>query len=277
LTFGAVFAAIGLAIIWIARSTVDRPIYVSELGAQGMPTAQAFTAALLTIAAGGLLVAGFGGRSRPDVRWLAGWIPAVSIAIASSCFVLASQVTCSYGCPVPIVDPRSTLGDLVHTSSAILGFVAACYAMLQVSFSKSHPVLARVSLCASLLVGAITIAGGLLSAAHFATDVGGVFEFVGVTVAIAWLALYAGWLAATSGASGAVVVSPNSGVVALQPHYASEEAPHLNSGLEAAGSQKPQQLVGEADKDGDFVFVPLDPPALRRPDGHEVLVALPDE
>jgi hypothetical protein len=41
----------------------------------------------------------------------------------------------------------------------------------------------------------ITIIGGLLSIFRTATDVGGVLEFIGTTVAIGWLACYGLWLA----------------------------------------------------------------------------------
>ena len=44
---GCVLVAAALAIIWGARLTVTRDLYVSELGAEGEPTAVWFEAALL--------------------------------------------------------------------------------------------------------------------------------------------------------------------------------------------------------------------------------------
>src|SRR5689334_12650630 len=54
----------GLTIIWAARLTVERPVYVSELGAEGAPTAGMFRIALLLIAAGGLSIALASGHVR---------------------------------------------------------------------------------------------------------------------------------------------------------------------------------------------------------------------
>ena len=41
----------------------------------------------------------------PGPQWL--------LTFIALCFVLASQVTCTSYCPVPLVDPKSTLQDLV--------------------------------------------------------------------------------------------------------------------------------------------------------------------
>jgi hypothetical protein len=118
------------------------------------------------------------------------WLPAVTIGFAGLCFAVASQVTCTATCPVPLVDPRSTPQDLVHTTFAVLGFAAACYAMLQVAFSRRRPRIARFSLVSCIAVGVISGAGGLLALVHVAVDFGSWLEFAGMTVAIAWLATY---------------------------------------------------------------------------------------
>jgi hypothetical protein len=180
----------GLTIIWAARLTVPYPVYVSELGAKGAPTAAPFAVALLCIAAGGFAIALASGHIRSSVPVLNRWAPALTLGFAGLCFVAASQITCSAFCPVPLVDPRWTVEDLVHTVSAVLGFVAACYAMLQVAFAAAVPRVARFSLISCVAVAAITIVGGLLAIVHVATDVGSWFELVGTTVAIAWLAAY---------------------------------------------------------------------------------------
>jgi membrane-associated PAP2 superfamily phosphatase len=88
------------------------------------------------------------------------------------------------------VDPRSTVQDLTHTIFAVLGFAAACYAMLQVAFSRRRPRVARLSLVSSIAVGVISGAGGVLALVHIAVDFGAWLEFAGMTVAIAWLATY---------------------------------------------------------------------------------------
>jgi hypothetical protein len=191
---GSLAATAGLVIIWAARASVNHPIYVSELGAVGMPTARPFAIAFIVIAVGGALVA-LGSRSlHARIRLLDTWPPAVTIGVASVCFVVASQVTCSYGCPVPLANPRSTPGDLIHTLFAVLGFTLACFAMLQVAFAHGHRALSRVSLLACALVAAITIVGGILAILHLVTTMGALFEFIGASVAVGWLVLYGLWL-----------------------------------------------------------------------------------
>ncbi|WP_233265366.1 DUF998 domain-containing protein [Leifsonia sp. AG29] len=207
LAVGTVCVLGGLTIIWAARLTYSYPVYVSELGAVGAPTAGAFRVALLLIAAGGFAIALASGHVRSSHRLLNRWAPAVSLAFAAVCFVLASQVTCTSYCPVPLVDPQSTVQDLVHTVSAVLGFAAACFAMLQVAFSARLPRVARMSLISCAAVALITIVGGLLALLRFGTDVGSWLELVGTTIAIAWIAVYSTALARgrdrESGADGA--------------------------------------------------------------------------
>ena len=190
LAIGTVAVLGGLTIIWAARLTVAYPVYVSELGAEGAPTAGMFRVALLLIAAGGFSIALASGHVRSRVRLLDRWAPALSLGFAALCFVIASQVTCTANCPVPIADPRSTGQDLTHTVSAVLGFAAACFAMLQVAFAARLPRVARFSLASCVAVAAITIVGGMLAIVHVATDVGAWLELIGTTVAIAWIAVY---------------------------------------------------------------------------------------
>jgi len=190
LAVGTICVLSGLTIIWAARLTVPYPVYVSELGAVGAPTAGPFAIALLLIAAGGFAVALASGHVRSSHRLLDRWAPAASLGFAAVCFVLASQVTCTSYCPVPLVDPRSTIQDLVHTVSAVLGFAAACFAMLQVAFASRLPRVARFSLISCIAVAAITVVGGLLALVHVATDVGAWLELIGTTVAVSWIAVY---------------------------------------------------------------------------------------
>jgi hypothetical protein len=181
----------GLVMIWAERLTVPYPVYVSELGARGAPTAGPFAVALLLIAAGGFSIAVASGHIRSSARWLDRWAPAVTLGFAAVCFVLASQVTCSANCPVPLIDPRSTPQDLIHTVSAVIGFAAACFAMLQVGFSRRLPRVSWLSRMSCLAVAAITIVGGLLAIVRVGADVGAWLELIGTSVAVGWIAVYA--------------------------------------------------------------------------------------
>jgi hypothetical protein len=206
LTIGTLCVIGGLIVIWAARLTVPYPVYVSELGAQGAPTAGPFAAALLLIAAGGFSIALASGHVRSSVRLLDRWAPALTLGFAAVCFVLASQITCSAYCPVPIIDPHSTVQDLIHTSSAVLGFAAACFAMLQVGFTRHLPRISRLSLASCCAVAVITIVGGLLAIVRVGSDVGAWLELIGTTVAVAWIAVYA--VALSRIPAGAVVAEP---------------------------------------------------------------------
>lgn len=190
LVAGTVAALCGLITIWIARLTIPYSVYVSGLGATGMPTAGAFAFALLSIAAAAVLIASRSTHVRSRIRWLAAWTPAATLALAAACFVVASQVTCTAGCPVPLANPVSTVQDLVHTVTAVLGFAAACFAMLQVAFAEHQPALTLLSVFCCCSVAAITITGGLLSIFQVAIGVGAWLEFTGATIALAWLVAY---------------------------------------------------------------------------------------
>jgi len=183
---GSALTAVALALIWVARSRVDRPVYVSELGADGEPTAALFEAALLLVVAGGLLVAWAGRGTRAAGRLLEAWTVSASIVTASGLFLVASQVPCTAGCPLPI-GATFTVQDLVHTTSAVLAFAAACVAMLQASFVAGRRRLRVLSMSSGVSVALIAAAGGLLSLLRVGTDVGGVLELVATTIAIGWL------------------------------------------------------------------------------------------
>jgi hypothetical protein len=195
LTAGALVSFVGVVLIWLARARIQRPIYVSELGARGMSTAPLFVTALLLVAVGGALIAIAGGHPRSRLPLIGKASIGGTIAVSSVCFVVASQVSCTAGCPLPLVGAGSTFQDLVHTTAAVLGFVAGCFAMLQVGFAGQRMRIARFSAAACCAVAVITIIGGMLSIFRTATDVGGVLEFIGTTVAIGWLACYGLWLA----------------------------------------------------------------------------------
>ena len=186
---GCVLVLLALALIWISRVSITRDLYVSEMGAVGEPTAQAFQIALLCIVVGGSLIAYASRDIRSSVRLLGRWSPAVSLWIACGFFLVASQVTCTSGCPVPY-GPSFTWQDFTHILAAVLAFVAACWAMLQVSFAHDARALAIFSRVSGLSVGIIAATGGLLSLAGIAVGFGSRLEFVATTIAIAWVAVY---------------------------------------------------------------------------------------
>jgi hypothetical protein len=187
---GAALVFAALVIIWVARiATGGQAVYVSELGATGAPTAREFEVALLLIVAGGSLIAFAGKDVRSRVRMLAVWTPAVSLWIACGFFLVASQVTCTAGCPIPY-GPTFDWQDLTHITCAVLAFAAACWAMLQTSFAHDHRGLARFSLAAAIAVAVVSGIGGILSLAQFATDVGADAELAATTLAVAWVIVY---------------------------------------------------------------------------------------
>ncbi len=191
---GSIAVLAALFIIWAARLSVPRELYVSELGAQGEPTAKWFQAALLLIVGGGGAIAWAGRRVRSSISVLRVWTPAVSLWIACGFFLFASQVTCTSGCPLPY-GSTFTWQDFGHTLAAVLAFAAACWAMLQTSFAREHRMLARLSLATGVLVGGIAAAGGLMSLLHFQEVLGSRLEFVATTMAIAWLVVFGAYTA----------------------------------------------------------------------------------
>jgi hypothetical protein len=187
-------AAVGLSLIWAARIVAARFVYVSELGATGEPTAEVFRWGLVLIAAAALIVAICAPRLRPRVRWLAVVPPAAVLAGSALAFGVASQITCTVGCPLP-VGSAFTWQDLIHTTCAVLGFAGAAFVMLQVAADRTFRALARFSLISAIAVAVIAGVGGLLSLLRFGTQVGGVLELVATTVALLWLVGLAAFLA----------------------------------------------------------------------------------
>lgn len=199
LVFGA------LAIIWVARLTLARPAYVSELGADGEPTAGWFEIALLLIVVGGSGIA-WAGRTIHSSAWLIGrWTPAVSLWVGCGFFFVASQVPCTTGCPLP-VGASFSWQDFIHIVAAVIAFAAACIAMLQTSVADGSRTLARLSLLMAVAVAVIAGAGGILSLLRFGTDVGSVLELVATTLAIGWLIVFGGFVAQSAHASAVPVV-----------------------------------------------------------------------
>src|SRR5690606_31629124 len=121
-----------------------------------------FQAALVLIVIGGAALGWAGRRIRSRPRILRLWTPSATLFIASGFFLIASQVPCTPGCPVPY-GPLFTWPDFVHTTSAVIAFAAACWTILQCAFAVGHRVLRACSLVASVSVAVIAGAGGLMS------------------------------------------------------------------------------------------------------------------
>ncbi len=199
---GSLAVALSLTIIWIARASVRRDLYVSELGAAGEPTARWFQTALLLVVFGGSLIAFAARRIRSAAPLLRAWTPAVSLWVGCGFFLIASQVTCTAHCPLP-VGPTFTWQDFTHTTVAVLAFSAACWAMLQVSFLSGNRMLARASLASGLAVAVVAGTGGILSLARFQAGFGSRLELVATTIAIGWLIVLGAVVARSSVAPGA--------------------------------------------------------------------------
>jgi hypothetical protein len=240
---GSIVMAVALALLWSAKLRVGGNVYVSELGAPGMPTARVFETVLVLIAGGGLLIAAAGRDIRSRARVFRWWRPSLSLALASGFFLVDSQVSCTPGCPVP-VGATFTSQDFVHTFSAVLAFAFASWAIMQCAFAVGHPALARISVVAAIAVAAASTAGGLMSLFHFETIWGSRFEWAATTIGLAWVVIFG---------LGLALRRP------LPLH-------------------RQQQLVGQADEPVDLVLVPVHPAALGLgADGHEVVMLLPDD
>jgi hypothetical protein len=240
---GTLTLVVALVTLWIERSTIHEDIYVSGMGAAGMPTAGAFQITLLLIALGASLVAWAARDIRSRVRWLAVWTPAVSLWFAAGFFVVDSQVPCTPGCPVPV--PGSayfTWQDFVHTLAAVLAFAAASWAMMQCATAVGHRALRRFSFVAAISVATISIAGGLMSTFDFYAEVGSRFELVATTIGLVWIVLL-----------GVSLVFGR-----LAPHG-------------------DKHLLGQHDQPVDLVIVTVDPATLGiGVHRNEVVVPLPD-
>jgi len=195
LAAAAVLTAAGLVLIWVARLSADRFLYVSELGASVEPTAVVFRIALSSVAVSAGLVALCMPRLSPRTRFFSAVPAAVVLAISAVAFGIASQVTCTQYCPLP-VGAAFTWQDLIHTVCAVIGFAGASFVMLQVATDSRFHRLARFSAAAAISVAVIAGIGGLLSLLRFGTQVGGILELVATTIALVWLIGLASLLAA---------------------------------------------------------------------------------
>lgn len=256
---GVLCIAAALTIVWAARLTIPRDVYVSELGAQGMSTARWFQVALVLIVIGGLAIGWAGRAIRSGPRILNLWSPSATLFVASGFFLIASQVTCTPGCPVPY-GPAFTWPDFVHTTAAVIAFAAACWTIFQCAFAVGHRALRAFSLGASIAVAVIAGAGGLMSLLNWNANIGSRLELVATTIGLAWILVF----------GLVLLVSAHRSVPASVATHRSVPS--------SVATHRDQHLVRQRDQPVDLALVAVDPPALGvGVHGDEVLVALPDD
>jgi Protein of unknown function (DUF998) len=175
----------GAVLIGIARVQLGIYLYISELGALTMPTADLFQAGFVLVVAGILLVGVVVRDVRSRVPLLRRWAPAASLVAAGTLFLVAAAVPCSLGCP-SLLTPEAQWRDWVHIAAAVLGFVAGCVAMLQFATASDRWV-ARLSTVGGLSVGLIAATGGIISLARGNTDIGSTLEYVAAGLGMVWL------------------------------------------------------------------------------------------
>lgn len=175
----------GATAIGQARATLEKFLYISELGALGMPTAAQFQIGFVLVIAGILLVAVVVRDVRTRLPLLRGWTPAAALVAAGALFLIAAAVPCSAGCP-SLLTTEAQWRDWMHIVAAVLAFVAGCLAMLQFATARDRWV-ARLSTAGGLAVGVIAATGGIISLARGNTDIGSTLEYIAAAIGIVWM------------------------------------------------------------------------------------------
>lgn len=175
----------GTVVIGTQRARYEQFLYISELGAVGMRTEEWFRWGFVLVVVGIALVGWIVRDVRSSGRVLSSWRPAISLLVSAGWFLVASQVTCTDGCPAPGTE-ASTPRDTVHIVAAVLGFAAGAWGMLQLATATDRW-LRRISAVGGVLVAGIAATGGLISLARANTDVGSTLEYVAAAIGIAWL------------------------------------------------------------------------------------------
>ncbi|MFC7431263.1 MULTISPECIES: DUF998 domain-containing protein [unclassified Agrococcus] len=175
----------GSVIIGTQRARYERYLYISELGAVHMRSEEWFRWGFVLVVVGIALVAWVLRDVRSRGRVLDRWRPAISLLVSAAWFLVASQVTCTDGCPAPFT-PGSTPRDAVHIAAAVLGFAAGAWGMVQLATATDRW-LRRISAVGGVLVAGFAATGGLISLARGNTDVGSTLEYVAAAIGVAWL------------------------------------------------------------------------------------------
>ncbi|WP_072314323.1 DUF998 domain-containing protein [Agrococcus sp. Marseille-P2731] len=188
-TIASVCLIAGAVVIGQARAAADRFLYISELGALGMPTAAQFQIGFVLVAGGILLVAVVLRDVRSRLPLLRRMTPAAALVAAGALFLVAAAVPCSMGCPSLLTD-AAQWRDWVHIVAAVLAFAAGCLAMLQFATARERWV-ARLSTICGLAVGVIAATGGIISLARGNTDIGSTLEYIAAAIGLLWLMVMA--------------------------------------------------------------------------------------
>ncbi|WP_430592241.1 DUF998 domain-containing protein [Humidisolicoccus flavus] len=175
----------GCAVIMAARLQYVGSAYISEVGSAGVPTEHIFRDGF-TLLVIGIALAGFSLRhERSSVSVFSRWSAGVTLWVAAAALGIASGVTCSMYCPTPF-NPAFAIRDVIHISSAVIGFAGGCWAMLQLATSPRRS-LRIASVVSAVLVAVISGTGGIMSLASWNTHIGGNLEFIAAGLAMLWL------------------------------------------------------------------------------------------
>jgi hypothetical protein len=161
------------------------PGYVSEAGA--MPSGRAYSAGLLVLAGGVLLLAG---AFAPLSRGVAGLLLA-----AAACAAVTGVVPCSAGCPLPPYG-RAGVADVVHAGAGIAGMAACAGAMLLLAALPGP--LRRVAAHGAALTVPLGVAEGVAMLLVGRGAVAGALERVLLCAVATWLTGVAALRARTS-------------------------------------------------------------------------------
>jgi hypothetical protein len=170
-----------LALAWRRAGAPGFGDFLSQLGADGQPSAGYYRLAVFCVAGAAAMMA-LAWRLRSPGLNAAGLL-----ALAAVCFVVSAGVPCAEGCPIPVRDGYTTAANVVHFSVSAGAFGAAVGAMASVGSYYRDPVLRRLSAVtarvATLLYGALSVL--LLTAGH--VPVNGILERLLALVALGWL------------------------------------------------------------------------------------------
>lgn len=137
---------------------------------------------------GAAVVAIWAARAMTEGTMYVSQLGADGMSTAGLAFVVASQVPCSYGCPLPLTE-LAGVQDLLHVTAAVIGFAAAAAAMIFTAVCRGP--LQKTSIVVGVLVALTSGTGALLSLLGTRTDIGSTWEFVAMTFAAAWLCVFA--------------------------------------------------------------------------------------
>jgi hypothetical protein len=179
-------AGAGLVITQLPRGLSG---YVSEAGVPGSPFATFYQLSVLGIA----VTAGLLGyalwpldRRQPGAWWRdrRSWAAAL-LAAAAPMVAVSATVSCTEGCPLPPYEP-TTLTDLVHAVSSIVGVGCCALAMAAVAWQSAGR-LRAVSIVAVLAGWPVMLGTAIGIAAVGRGALTALLERLGLAVCVGWL------------------------------------------------------------------------------------------